>query len=186
MDSRRGFVRKPQFWTLFVGLAVTTTLIVFGLQAVRIVKFTVVPDSETWVKLPCKYFFAKSHGGAASFDFSAEVVEPTARNVTLWVRLPDEGQYDEQQTWPVDNRGNVRGVVQIGGKRWPLNQNEDYSFRLTAEGDKPLMDGEIKAEVIDVATAAPPSLIVWLGVMASVVQIVQVMVGGLWKRQADS
>jgi hypothetical protein len=72
--------------------------------------------------------------------------------------------------------GLAAGVVELGSSEWPLRHDQEYTFGLTALDGSLISDGKVITKVHAIATL-PPWILVFLGVLASIIQILQVGLG---------
>jgi hypothetical protein len=180
----RQVVKSPYFWILPVALLVTLPLIVLTFKSARAVEIYTVPESEDGAKVGCKFVLTRAYNGPAAFEFCAELVDSNVEKVVLKIRPIESAQYYDQGVWRVE-KGHVRGVAQLGSEGWPVKDDADYSFRLVvADDDRTLANGKIIAKVNELVIH-PGWLVFVIGLLASVVQIGQATVMGLWRESSS-
>jgi len=176
----RRVVKSPYFWILPVALLVTLPLVVLTFKSARVVEIYIMPESEDGAKVGCKFLLTRAYNGPAPFEFCAELGDSNIEKVILKIRPNESTQYYDQGIWHVE-KGRVRGVAQLGSEGWPVKDDSDYSFRLVvADDDRTLANGRIIAKVNELAIH-PGWLVFVIGLLASVVQIGQAAVMGLWR-----
>jgi hypothetical protein len=189
------WVRSSLFlWTLVVAVFVTAPLVYVASKPVRVVEVSIQPEDDSAAHVLSRGIVSRSFGGPVFFDFRADVRDQSIERVALQIRPNNEPTFrtqDPPNGYPVDG-GIARGTAQLGSTGAPLEHDEQYSFRLVrlSGGSPPtpgtgvLAEGRILARVAEVA--GPDRLMIAaIGVLASIIAILQAFVTALQKERTD-
>lgn len=113
--------------------------------------------------------------GFVVFDFLGGITRSVA-GLRLNIHSARDSTWHSQPCCQISG-GSFFGTAQLGSQQWPLREDEWYTFQLLAQpGDIVLAEGTIHAGVTAVQTT--PSwvrrILMWLAVLATVAQVVQV------------
>jgi hypothetical protein len=112
--------------------------------------------------------------GFVVFDFLGAVNRSVA-GLKLNIHSARESVWYAQPCCEVSG-GSFFGTAQLGSDRWPLREDERYTFQLlTAPGEMVLAEGTIHAGVTAVETTPPWArwALAWLAALATVMQLGQ-------------
>jgi hypothetical protein len=160
--------------TLATAVLVTVPLMALALQPVKIVEIDLAPSLIRSGHLPCTVATTRVRSGPAFFQFVVEGLAADVHKVRLHITPDGIKESFPQDDYPVQD-GRASGRAQLASDQYPLSQDERYMFRLTdADSDATLMEGTVLVGVEELAGPAP-SILALIGVLASVIQIVEAM-----------
>lgn len=108
---------------------------------------------------------------AAFFNFKAQVKGPAQPR--LRIQSVNNPTFFDKGEVELDSEGKFTKPVQLGSDRWPLTQDEDYTFEVVdLYTNRTLLEGKILARVSE-HPAAPPALAALIGVAASILALLQ-------------
>jgi hypothetical protein len=163
--------KTKTFWVLLTALLITMPLMYFSIRPVYLVEVVTQPTSEARAQVLSKQVLTRPDGnGVIFFDFRALVGSASGERLYLEIRPDTEPTFYRQGDGYRIINGVAEGVAQLNSPKWPVHQDENYTFRLIDASGAPWLEGAILARVHALSGTAP-WLIGAIGLLASVLQI---------------
>jgi hypothetical protein len=148
---------------------VTGPLVWLSLMPVLLVVVEVRPRSENGARVLSTTTLLRTDGsGPAFLDIRALLDDENVSAVDLALRPALEDHFYSQSSLSVSGRLAL-GTAQLGSSEWPLRRDEQFTYRLSANGSI-VSEGEITTTVYRIA-GSDPRVIAGIGILASLMQI---------------
>jgi hypothetical protein len=171
------FYGHPFLVVVVLSLITTVLLIMATRRGTYLVEVTLQPESERQARVTRDCAVIRTWGGEAYFDFKGELVDPYApvKEVHFEIKPSNGATWFPQAPMSLGQDRTLRGLIQLGSRKYPLIRDQEYSFRTVDQNEETLLEGTLRAKVTRVEGA--DQLLVSLGILASVVQVLHACFG---------